>query len=132
MKKIKYKAKNIDGETVFGNFYCEKSKKLFNIIFENNALIVNALQEAQGSVVQFTGFFDSLGAEIYEGDTITSPLSSEYEMNHLIFWNEKNNQYMGQYGDEREFSSCGIYQQWIYEAGKILKKEKMNSLRPTH
>ena len=70
MRTIKFRAKNLDGEWVYG-FYVEEERQTLNG-FEKKYFIVNDGYDyvKPDTVGQFTERFDKNGDEIYEGDIV--------------------------------------------------------------
>ena len=88
MRTIKFRAKNLDGEWVYG-FYVEEERQTLNG-FEKKHFIVNDGYDYvnPATVGQFTGLYDKNGMRIFEGDIVDAWSAGEHLPNGIIKWGE--------------------------------------------
>ena len=104
MRTIKFRAKNLDGEWVYG-FYVEEERQTLNGFEKKHFIVNDGYDYAKPDTVgQFTGLYDKDGKEIYEGDIIISE-----ELKHTCH-------YVRYISPLDEY--CGIRQSWIDKFSK--------------
>ena len=111
MRTIKFRAKNLDGEWVYG-FYVEEERQTLNG-FEKKYFIVNDGYDyvKPETVGQFTGLYDKDGKEIYEGDII---ISEELKHTcHYVRYMESEAMFVAMIIGSPLDEYCGIRQSWI-------------------
>lgn len=116
MRTIKFRAKNLDGEWVYG-FYVEEERQTING-FEKKHFIVNDGYEyvKSDTVGQFTGLIDKDGKEIYEGDII---ISEELKHTcHYVRYMESEAMFVAMIIGSPLDEYCGIRQSWIDKFSK--------------
>lgn len=116
MRTIKFRAKNLDGEWVYG-FYVEEERQTLNG-FEKKYFIVNDGYDyvKPDTVGQFTGLHDKDGKEIYEGDII---ISEELKHTcHYVRYMESEAMFVAMIIGSPLDEYCGIRQSWIDKFSK--------------
>lgn len=116
MRTIKFRAKNLDGEWVYG-FYVEEERQTLNG-FEKKYFIVNDGYDyvKPDTVGQFTGLYDKDGREIYEGDII---ISEELKHTcHYVRYMESEAMFVAMIIGSPLDEYCGIRQSWIDKFSK--------------